>query len=68
MGRKYTIRHATRRKLEGCAKLCDTINQHLADVASAYEEHEKERYEAMLEIGRIVDAARTLMLDLRKNL
>lgn len=68
MGRKYTIRHATRRKLEGCAKLCDTINQHLADVAPSYEEHEKERYEVMIEIGRIVDAARQLMLDLRKNL
>jgi len=68
MGRKYTLRHATRRKLEGCAKLCDTINRHLADVAPAYEETEKERYEAMLEIGRIIDAARSLMLDLRKIL
>lgn len=68
MGRKYTLRHVTRRKLEGCAKLCDTINQHLANVAPAYEETEKERYEVMIEIGRIVDAARSLMLDLRKNL
>jgi len=68
MGRKYTIRHATRRKLEGCAKLCDTINMHLSNVAPEYEEREKLIYEAMLEIGHIVDAARVLMLELRKNI
>lgn len=68
MGRKYTIRHSTRRKLEGCAKLCDTINKHLSDVAPSYEETETAIYEAMLEIGRIVDAARDLMLELRKNI
>jgi len=68
MGRKHTIRHSTRRKLEGCAKLCDTINTHLAGVAPSYEETETAIYEAMLEIGRIIDAARNLMLELRKNI
>ena len=68
MGRKHTIRHKTRRKLEQCANLCNVINSHLSDIAPHYEETEKERYDAMLEIGRIVEAARQLMEDLRKVL
>ena len=68
MGRKHTVRHKTRRKLEQCAKLCDIINAHLAEYASYYEESEKERYDAMLEIGRIIEAARGLITDLRKVL
>jgi len=68
MGRKHTIRHKTRRKLEQCAKLCDIINSHLSDFAPYYLESEKERYDAMLEIGRIIEAARQLMNDLRKVL
>lgn len=68
MGRKYTVRHRVRRKLEGCANLCDTINKHLAESAAYYEGVEPERYGAMLEIGSIVDAARTLLLELREVL
>lgn len=65
MGRKHTVRHKTRRKLEQCANLCNVINSHLSEFAPYYEEAEKERYDAMLEIGRIIDAARQLMIDLK---
>ena len=68
MGRKHTVRHRARRKLEQCAKLCDVINSHLSDIAPHYQETEKERYEAMLEIGRIIEAARQLLIDLREIL
>jgi len=68
MGRKHTVRHKTRRKLEQCASLCNVINAHLAEVAPHYQESEKERYDAMLEIGRIIEAARQLITDLRKVL
>ena len=68
MGRKHTIRHKMRRKLEQCAKLCDVINSHLSDFAPYYQESEKDRYEAMLEIGRIIEAARQLLIDLREIL
>ncbi len=65
MGRKHTVRHKTRRKLEQCANLCNVINSHLSEFAPYYEHGEKERYDAMLEIGRIIDAARQLMIDLK---
>jgi len=68
MGRKHTVRHKTRRKLEQCANLCNVINSHLAEFAPYYEESEKERYDVMLEIGRIIEAARELINDLRKVL
>ena len=68
MGRKHTVRHKARRKLEQCADLCNVINSHLSDIAPIYLETEKERYEAMLEIGRIVEAARQLLIELRKIL
>ena len=65
MGRKHTVRHKTRRKLEQCANLCETINGHLAEIAPIYLESEKDRYNTMLEIGRIIEAARQLLNDLR---
>ena len=68
MGRKHTIRHKARRKLQQCADLCDVINSHLSEYAPYYQESEKDRYEAMLEIGRIVEAARQLLIELRKIL
>jgi len=68
MGRKHTVRHKTRRKLEQCSNLCETINSHLAEMAPYYEESEKDRYNAMLEIGRIIEAARQLLDGLREIL
>lgn len=68
MGRKHTQRHITRRKLEQCANLCDNINTHLSEIAPHYEERYPYPYNVMLEIGRIVDEARKLLLDLRNNI
>lgn len=68
MGKKHTLRHKARRKLEQTSNLCDNINTHLAEIAAWYEPTEKERFETMLEIGRIIEAAKTLMEELRKVL
>jgi len=68
MGRKHTVRHKTRRKLEQCANLCNVINSHLSEFAPHYLETEKDLYHTMLEIGRIVEAARQLLLQLKKVL
>lgn len=66
MGKKYTIRHKVRRKLEQCANLCDNINQHLAECAAPYEQDKKEHYATFMEIGSIVETARKLLIEFRK--
>jgi len=68
MARKHSIRHKSRRKLEQSANLCETINTYLAEMAIHYETTEEERYEVMLEIGRIIESARKLLIGLREVL
>lgn len=66
MGRKHTVRHKTRRKLDGCAHQCDVINGYLAEISEWYSEQHPEVDKALLEIGCIVEAVRSLLLELRK--
>lgn len=68
MGRKHTVRHKVRRKLDGCANLCDTINQHLAECAQPYEATHKEYFETFLHIGNIIEQARKLIVEFREVL
>lgn len=68
MPRQHSIRHKSRRKLEQAANLCDTINSYLAEMGVHYEPTEKERFEVMLEIGRIIEEARKLIIGLREVL
>lgn len=66
MGRKYTTRHKARRKLEGCAHQCDIINGYLAEIHAWYENDHVDIADTCLEIGTVVESARSLMLELRK--
>jgi len=68
MGKKYTTRHAARRKLLHSIHLCDKINMHFADISGAYSENPMHILDALVEIGRIVEAARNLMVNLRDNM
>lgn len=68
MGRKHTTRHKARRKLESCAHQCDIINGYLAEIHAWYEEREEEIGLSLIEIGRVVEAARSLLLELRKSI
>lgn len=68
MARKHSTRHRARRKLEGVSTACDTINTHLAEISSWYEEGMPQVAQALLEIGKIIEAARQLTLQLRQGL
>lgn len=68
MARKHSTRHRARRKLEAVGVACDTINNHLAQVSSWYEKDMSNVSRALLEIGTIIEAARTLTLQLREGL
>ena len=65
MGKKYTHRDRTRRKLSMCANCCNMLNDHLMDVAGPYETPNPDIFEAMLNIGGLAEKVRHLCLDLR---
>lgn len=67
MGKKHTTRHKARRKLEAAGVACDTINSHLGEISGWYEKDMPHIAQALLEIGAIIEAARKLILDLRKT-
>lgn len=68
MGKKYTIRHKTRRKLEGISNLCDVINQHLADIGSWYDKDHPEIVGWLLTVGTAVEELRKTILKIRDSI
>lgn len=68
MGRKHTTRHAARRKLVAIGEALDTVNTHLAEINSWYEDTHPEIGNALLAIGTVVEGARKLTLDLRAHM
>jgi len=65
MGRKHTTRHKARRKLEAVSTACDTINTHLAEISGWYEKGMPDFSQGLLEIGKIIEHARLLTIQLR---
>lgn len=68
MGKKYTTRHASRRKVKQCSDHCDRILDHLADVSQAYTDTAKPVTAAMEELGSMTEMLKSLLLSVREKI
>lgn len=61
-------RHRVRRKLEAAAILCNNINAHLAVAAKPYEKERPPYFDAMLNIGKIIEYCHHELMSIRRKI